>query len=184
MQRPFPRAAAHPPSAITVWAFPSRLLESTPVSSPMELHSMAARRPAPPAPITTTSCSNAWISEMSSMSRFPVLVPGIEVADDAHGNQPHVDIGQHHPDQAGPGQTRPDQARPGRSTGKRSPLNSPTFWGFIVFRRICLYFGCIWPHLTVFGRIWPYFKYISPRSSKFERFLPAFGRIWPCLIVF
>ena len=40
-----PIAAAMPPSAITVWAFPSRLFESTAVFIPCALDSMAARKP-------------------------------------------------------------------------------------------------------------------------------------------
>ena len=48
-------AAAMPPSAMTVWALPRKLLEITPVLSFCALHSIAARRPAPPAPMTITS---------------------------------------------------------------------------------------------------------------------------------
>jgi general secretion pathway protein D len=55
-------AAAMPPSAITVCALPSRLLEMIPVFIPCALHSIAALRPAPPAPMTRTSCSIVWIS--------------------------------------------------------------------------------------------------------------------------
>ncbi|MNC93859.1 hypothetical protein D3C83_105810 [compost metagenome] len=51
----FPMAAAAPPSAITVWALPKSDLEMIAVRLPASRASMAARRPAPPAPITTTS---------------------------------------------------------------------------------------------------------------------------------
>ncbi len=52
------RAAATPPSAITVWALPRSDLETTPTLAPTAEASMAARRPAPPAPITSTSYWN------------------------------------------------------------------------------------------------------------------------------
>ena len=50
-----PIAAAAPPSAITVWALPNSDLEMIAVFLPASRASIAARRPAPPAPITTTS---------------------------------------------------------------------------------------------------------------------------------
>ena len=50
-------AAAIPPSAITVWALPSNDLQTRPTERPAADASMAARRPAPPAPMTRTSCS-------------------------------------------------------------------------------------------------------------------------------
>ena len=50
-----PMAAAMPPSAITVWALPSSDLQTMAVRAPASWAAMAARRPAPPAPITTTS---------------------------------------------------------------------------------------------------------------------------------
>ena len=48
-------AAAMPPSAITVWALPSSDLQISPTETPAPHASMAARSPAPPAPITSTS---------------------------------------------------------------------------------------------------------------------------------
>ena len=50
-----PIAAAAPPSAITVCALPNSDLEMMAVFLPASRASIAARRPAPPAPITTTS---------------------------------------------------------------------------------------------------------------------------------
>ena len=50
-----PIAAAMPPSAITVWALPSSDLQTIAVSAPASWAAIAARRPAPPAPTTTTS---------------------------------------------------------------------------------------------------------------------------------
>ena len=52
-------AAAMPPSAMTVCALPSRRFANHPdFETPAAEASMAARNPAPPAPITSTSCSN------------------------------------------------------------------------------------------------------------------------------
>ncbi len=48
-------AAAQPPSAMTVCALPNSDLEMTAVFLPAWRASIAARRPEPPAPITTTS---------------------------------------------------------------------------------------------------------------------------------
>jgi hypothetical protein len=50
-------AAAMPPSAMTVCALPSRDLQTTAVRAPLSWASIAARKPAPPAPTTTTSYS-------------------------------------------------------------------------------------------------------------------------------
>ena len=52
-----PIAAAMPPSAMTVWALPRSDLQTRPTDTPWPAASMAARRPAPPAPMTRTSCS-------------------------------------------------------------------------------------------------------------------------------
>src|SRR5882672_5980312 len=86
-----PIAAAIPPSAITVCALPSRLFEITPVDSFCALHSIAARRPAPPAPTTSTSWSIVW---MSFASRA-IALPGVEIFDHAHRHQTNVEIGEH-----------------------------------------------------------------------------------------
>ena len=50
-----PIAAAAPPSAITVCALPNSDFEMMATRLPASRASIAARRPAPPAPITTTS---------------------------------------------------------------------------------------------------------------------------------
>ena len=50
-----PSAAAMPPSAMTVWALPSSDLQMRAVRAPRADASMAARSPAPPAPMTMTS---------------------------------------------------------------------------------------------------------------------------------
>src|SRR3954449_6605142 len=64
-----PIDAAQPPSAITVWALPNSDLEMIAVRLPSSRASMAARRPAPPAPMTTTSYS--WISMFSVIVGSP-----------------------------------------------------------------------------------------------------------------
>ena len=55
-----------PPSAITVCALPNSDLQMIAVRSPASRASIAARSPAPPAPMTTTSkwwrsCSVMWV---------------------------------------------------------------------------------------------------------------------------
>ena len=55
-------AAARPPSAMTVCALPRSDLQISPTETPAADASIAARSPAPPAPITSTSCSNDWYS--------------------------------------------------------------------------------------------------------------------------
>ena len=52
-----PIAAAMPPSAMTVCALPSSDLQTRPTETPAADASIAARKPAPPAPMTSTSCS-------------------------------------------------------------------------------------------------------------------------------
>ena len=53
-------AAAMPPSAMTVCALPSSDLQTRPTLTPPADASIAARSPAPPAPMTRTSYS--WVS--------------------------------------------------------------------------------------------------------------------------
>ena len=53
-------AAAMPPSAMTVCALPSSDLQTRPTDAPAADASIAARSPAPPAPMTRTSCSWVW----------------------------------------------------------------------------------------------------------------------------
>src|SRR5216110_672172 len=87
------RAAAMPPSAITVWALPSSDLQTSPTDTPAADASMAARSPAPPAPITRTSCS--WVS-YSAMSEDP------QVGNDAHRAEADVDVGETYAEQRQP----------------------------------------------------------------------------------
>src|SRR5262249_25046500 len=95
-----PIAAAMPPSAMTVCALPSSDLQTSAVRTPCPEASMAARSPAPPAPMTMTSYSK--LSYGSVAIRRPSRQEDPHVVNDAHGHQPHVDIGQPHPDQADP----------------------------------------------------------------------------------
>src|SRR4051812_7262874 len=53
-----------PPSAITVCALPSSDLQTSPTLTPCAAASIAARNPAPPAPITSTSCSCSMYSAL------------------------------------------------------------------------------------------------------------------------
>ena len=46
---------------MTVCALPSSDLQTRPTDAPAADASIAARRPAPPAPMTITSCSWVWI---------------------------------------------------------------------------------------------------------------------------
>src|SRR5262249_53290155 len=86
-------AAAMPPSAITVCALPRSDLQTSPTDTPAADASMAARSPAPPAPITSTSCS--WVS-YSAMSKDP------QVGNDAQRTQADVEVGETHGKQRQP----------------------------------------------------------------------------------
>src|SRR4030095_1804503 len=69
-----PSAAAIPPSAITVCALPNNDLQTIPTFTPAADASIAARRPAPPAPMTRPDRA-----------------------------EPHVNVGERNPEQAHPG---------------------------------------------------------------------------------
>ncbi len=60
-------AAAIPPSAITVCALPSSDLQITPTETPLDEASIAALKPAPPAPITSTSYACVWYSGIQTI---------------------------------------------------------------------------------------------------------------------
>src|SRR3954467_13334472 len=88
-------AAATPPSAITVCALPSRLLQTRPTLAPAALASIAARSPAPPAPITSTSWScSRWLDMSDDDPR---------VVDDAHRAEAPVDVGDADEHEGSPG---------------------------------------------------------------------------------
>ena len=88
------RAAAIPPSAITVCALPSSDLQMTPTDTPMDDASMAARR------------SRAAGADHQHVIRVRLVFGHSEnspVGPDAHGAEPDVDIGEHHGGEAHPG---------------------------------------------------------------------------------
>ncbi|CAB4872858.1 unannotated protein [freshwater metagenome] len=60
--------AAMPPSAMTVCALPKRDLLITATVLPASRASTAARRPAPPAPMTTTSYEYRSVSDIVSLA--------------------------------------------------------------------------------------------------------------------
>src|SRR5688572_518456 len=86
-------AAAAPPSAITVCALPNSDLQTRPTLAPSAAASMAARNPAPPAPIMRTSCSTRSYSAMLEQPH---------VGNDARGTQANVQIRQRDAEQAEP----------------------------------------------------------------------------------
>src|SRR6476646_4423008 len=81
----FAIAAAAPPSAITVCALPSSDLQTSATRSPGAAASIAARSPAPPAPMTRTS--DSVVSYVGTLENPPV-VP------DAHRAHAHVQVGE------------------------------------------------------------------------------------------
>src|SRR3990170_427130 len=103
----WPRAAAMPPSAITVCALPSSDLQTRAVRAPWAEASMAARSPAPPAPMTITSNSCVSYSGIASSGQLTVcpleVAPGVRVRDVPVRHQPDVHVREDDPDQAGPG---------------------------------------------------------------------------------
>src|SRR5687768_15702527 len=96
-----PIAAAMPPSAITVWALPNRDLQITAVRAPRSRASMAARSPAPPAPITTTSHSCRSTTDIRST--FYLLEEG-RIVEGAGRDEVHIEVGERHAHQRGPGE--------------------------------------------------------------------------------
>src|SRR5215212_5268219 len=104
-----PMAAAAPPSAMTVWALPNSDLQMTAVRMPSSRAAMAARRPAPPAPITRTSNS---CSSCCSWAAGPVgccvmaclLADEPEVGDPAGGDGHHVEVRDHQRGEGDPGE--------------------------------------------------------------------------------
>src|SRR4051794_31959467 len=91
-------AAAAPPSAMTVCALPKSDLEMIAVFLPANRASIAARRPAPPAPITTTSyvCRSIFVALVIAGAS---LVEDPEVGDPVGGHRHDVGVGQDHREQ-------------------------------------------------------------------------------------
>src|SRR5262245_18463486 len=99
--------AATPPPAMTVWALPSSDLQTSPTFAPASAAAIAARRPAPPAPTTSTS----WGCRSSRSSRPPSIIgrpprgsqSDRRVRDHPEGEQADVDVGEGHGQEARPG---------------------------------------------------------------------------------
>src|SRR3954447_9151098 len=91
-----------PPSAMTVCALPSSDLHTTAVRAPASWAAIAARRPAPPAPMTTTSyaCSSSSTIRRTLSSEEP------GVGDRAAGHQEDVEVGERDAEQGDPGERR------------------------------------------------------------------------------
>src|SRR5262245_8821555 len=97
-------AAAIPPSAITVCALPKSDLQTSPTRTHAAEASIAARNPAPPAPITRTSYSKVSYSGMGVVEAFvrqqssPLQhiwlhrLNDSEIVPDSHSAEPHVQI--------------------------------------------------------------------------------------------
>src|SRR3954453_21341450 len=111
-----------PPSAITVCALPSSDLQTTATRAPASCAAIAARSPAPPAPITTTSysCCSRPVAAPESI-RLPVIGcrepesgPGNavdmseepQVGDGTGGEQVDVEVGERDGEQRQPGVRR------------------------------------------------------------------------------
>src|SRR5438876_11206572 len=84
---------------MTVWALPNSDLEIMAVFLPASRDSIAARRPAPPAPITTTSyvCRSMWVITVPSVDEAQVGEP-------AGRQRHHVKVRQHQGAEGGPGE--------------------------------------------------------------------------------
>src|SRR5262245_7466650 len=106
-------AAAMPPSAITVWALPSKLLQITAVLAPASWAATAARRPAPPAPMMMTS----YECRSNSLMTRALQSEETGIGDPTGRDQPDVEVGQGHKDQAGPG----EEHVPGVELGNHAP---------------------------------------------------------------
>src|SRR4051812_40929497 len=105
-------AAAMPPSAITVCALPSRDLQTMAVLAPASWAAMAARRPEPPAPMTTTSY---WCRSIAPFSVGAGSVVSVmwtssseepRVVERAGRQQEDVEIHQGHGEQRVPREVR------------------------------------------------------------------------------
>src|SRR5436190_14701056 len=113
-----PSAAAAPPSAMTVGALPSRDLPTTATRAPASWAAIAARRPEPPAPITTTSyrcaSTSAALPVVTAVSGVSGVVSVISerlswgskeprVVERAGRDQHHVEVGERDGEQRQPG---------------------------------------------------------------------------------
>src|SRR3954462_14622703 len=97
------RAAATPPSAMTVCAFPSSDLQTIPTLAPAADAAIAARSPAPPAPMTRTSCSKVWYSDISRDSGLVTLSQNPHIVPHSHRTHPDVQVRERDREETGPG---------------------------------------------------------------------------------
>src|SRR5690348_2216382 len=103
----FPIAAAAPPSAITVCALPNSDLQMIAVRMPCSRAAIAARSPAPPAPITSTSysCRSTVSSLISRAGVIAILLADDpQAGDPAGGHGQDVEVRHHQGAESGPGQ--------------------------------------------------------------------------------
>src|SRR5262249_27598714 len=111
-------AAATPPSAMTVCALPRSDLQTSPTSAPAAFASIAARSPAPPAPMTSTSCGRTSGSLDGTNAVNVTIGWTLEVdrrvGDDAEGEEPHVDVGERHGQEARPRPGHVVEVQPGQ----------------------------------------------------------------------
>src|SRR5580692_4668309 len=98
----FPIPAAMPPSAITVWAFPSSDFVTTVTLQPASAAAIAARMPAPPAP--TTSTSHSMVSYGSGVAA--ISEDDVRVDDDPGAKEMDVHVGDDDAEHAAPGPHR------------------------------------------------------------------------------
>src|SRR5438132_4801940 len=91
-----------PPSAMTVCALPRSDLQTIAVFAPCAVASIAARSPAPPAPMTTTSKSCVVV-----ISGDPPWI-----VEDAHREKAYVEVGEGDDDEARPGPARVPRVQP------------------------------------------------------------------------
>src|SRR6478736_5665017 len=115
------RAAATPPSAMTVWALPSSDLQTSPTLAPAAAASIAARRPAPPAPMTRTS----WGCRSRRSIIGPRSEPDRRVRDDPEREHPDVDVGERDRQQARPGPRHVVPVERGDPLPERVPRLAP-----------------------------------------------------------
>src|SRR5579863_4506122 len=87
-----------PPSAMTVWALPSRDLVTTVTLHPASAAAIAARIPAPPAP--TTSTSHSMVSYGSGL--VAISENDVRVDDDAGAKEVDVRVGDDDAEHAAP----------------------------------------------------------------------------------
>src|SRR5580704_8862539 len=93
-----PIPAAMPPSAMTVWALPSKDLVTTVTLQPASAAAIAARIPAPPAPTTRTS--HSMVSYGSGVAA--ISEDDVRVDDDPGSQRVDVDVRDDEAEHAAP----------------------------------------------------------------------------------